>query len=57
MKRYNHTEVIDMGAEREHYTKHGLHMNKKGKEYITRKTADNITTLFANQKLTPITLE
>jgi len=27
MKRYNHTEVIDMGSEREHYTKHGLHMN------------------------------
>ena len=57
MKRYNHTEVIDMGSEREHYTKHGLHMNKKGKEYIARKTADNIKTLFANQKLAPITLE
>jgi hypothetical protein len=57
MKRYNHTEVIDMGSEREHYTKHGLHMNKKGKEYIARKTADNIKTLFANQKLAPVTLE
>jgi len=32
-------------------------MNKKGKEYIARKTADNIKTLFANQKLAPITLE
>ena len=46
-----------MGSEREHYTKHDLHMNKKGKEYVARKRADNIKTLFANQKLAPITLE
>jgi len=57
MKRYNHTEVIDMGAEREHYTKHGLHMNRKGKEYMTRKIADNIKILFTKQKLPPIPLE
>ena len=46
-----------METEREHHTKHGLHMNKKGKEYITRKIADNIKSLFAKQKSAPITLE
>jgi hypothetical protein len=57
MKRYSHTEVTDMGANRDHYTTQGLHMNKTGKEYITRKIADTIAKLFAKQNPAPITLE
>jgi lysophospholipase L1-like esterase len=57
MKIYNHTEVIDMSVNRDHYTKHGLHMNKTGKEWRARRTADTINKLSANQKLEPITLE
>ena len=34
VKRYNHADVIAIGEKREQYTKHGLHMNKKGKEYL-----------------------
>jgi lysophospholipase L1-like esterase len=56
MKRYNHTEVVDMNTNRDHYTRHGLHMNKTGKERITRNIADAINKLFVNQKLAPITL-
>ena len=57
MKRYTNTEVIEMGTEREHHTKHGLHMNKKGKNHITRKIVNSIKSLFAKQKPAPITLE
>jgi len=57
MKRYNHTEVMDVSANRDHYSKHGLHMNKTGKDWLTSKTTDIINKLFANQKLTPITLD
>ena len=57
MKKYNHIKVINMSAKRDHYTQHGLHMNKTGKEWITRKTADIINKLFANSKPAPITLE
>jgi hypothetical protein len=32
-------------------------MNKTGKEWLTRRTADTTNKLFANQKLAPITLE
>jgi lysophospholipase L1-like esterase len=39
VKRYNHIKLIDMSDKRGHYTQHGLHMNKTGKEWITRKTA------------------
>jgi len=57
MKRYNHIKVIDMSAKRGHYTQHGLHMNKIGKEWITRKTADIINKLFANSKPAHIPLK
>ena len=57
MKRYNHTEVIDMSINMDHYTKHGLHMNMTGKEWLARRTADTNNKLFANQKLDPVTLE
>jgi cell fate (sporulation/competence/biofilm development) regulator YmcA (YheA/YmcA/DUF963 family) len=57
MKRYNHTQVIDMSVNRDHYTKHGLHMNKTGKEWLARRTADIINKLFTNQKLDPIILD
>jgi hypothetical protein len=57
MTRYNHSDVIDMSTHRDHYTKHGLRMNKTGKDWFTRRTEDTINKLFANQKLAPITLE
>jgi hypothetical protein len=50
MKRYNHIKVIEMSAKRDHYTQHGLHMNKTGKEWITRQMADIINKLFTNLK-------
>ena len=49
VKRYNHADVIAIGKKREQYTKHVLHMNKKGKVYLSRKIADKIYKLFANQ--------
>ena len=57
MKRYNHTEVMDMSANRDHYTKHGLHMIKTGKDWLTRREVDTINKFFVNQKLALITLE
>ena len=57
MRRYNCTEVIDMSANRDHYTKHGLHMNGAGKDWLARRLADTINKLFVNQELASITLE
>jgi len=39
-----------MSEKRGHYTQHGLHLNKIGKEWIAKKTANFINNLFANQK-------
>jgi hypothetical protein len=57
VKKYNHANVITIGKKREQYTKHGLHMNKKGKEYLSRAIADKIYKLFEHQMRTPITLK
>ena len=48
MKRCNHIKVTDTSAKRDYYTQHGLHMNKTGKEWITRKATSIINKLFAN---------
>ena len=57
MRRYNYTEVIDMSANRDHYARHGLHMNGTGKDWLARRIPDTINKLFVNQELAPITLE
>ena len=50
MKGYNHIKIINMSEKRGHYTQHGLHMSKIGKEWITKKMANFINNLFANPK-------
>jgi hypothetical protein len=31
---YNNMKILDTGLEREHFTKHGLHLNSSGKDCI-----------------------
>ena len=57
MRRYNYTEVIDMSANRDHYTKHRLHMNGIGKDWLARSIVNTINKLCVNQELAPIILE
>jgi hypothetical protein len=38
MKAFKHTALIKLGSNRDLFTKHGLHMNNKGKEVAARKT-------------------
>ena len=45
-KAYIKVMVIDMSTNRDHYTKHGLQMNKSGKEWLSRRIADSINKLF-----------
>ena len=33
---YDHVNIVDPGLDREHFTRHGLHMNYKGKEKAAR---------------------
>ena len=37
LKAFDNTQIIEIDPHRELYTHHGLHMNQKGKEQMTKK--------------------
>ena len=43
-----------MSTNRDHFTTHGLHMNTRGKDWITNTWASIIKTLQTNSRTTPI---
>jgi hypothetical protein len=49
--------VIDVTTDREMYTRHGLHMNRKGKEQTARKIATEINVLSQGNKSVPMMLQ
>jgi hypothetical protein len=48
--------VIDVTIDREMFTKHGLHMNRVGKEQTAWKIATEMSVLFQRNKSNPMTL-
>jgi predicted lactoylglutathione lyase len=49
--------VIDVTTNREMFTKHGLHMNRRGKEQTAEKIATEVSTLLQGNKSKPIVLQ
>ena len=49
MQRFRHVTLIDMGLHREYYTKHGMHLNNKGKDEIARKMANLINKVVIDE--------
>jgi hypothetical protein len=57
LKPYNHASQINLLMERDHFTKHGLHMNGTGKDRLSGLLASRILELFATQPtVIPITI-
>jgi hypothetical protein len=55
LKHYNHASQIHLPMEREHFTKHGLHMNGAGKDHLSGLLTLKILELFFTQPtVTPI---
>jgi len=42
LSRFKHVTILDMNITRNYFTKHGLHLNKLGKEWLARKIASQI---------------
>ena len=57
MKVFNHTALLDMNLNREHFTQHGLHMNTSGKKLISQRIAYNIRRIFIKRMTPPIILK
>jgi hypothetical protein len=46
MKVFNHVFTLEMKLERDHYTRHGFHLNTKGKDYSTKLLRSVIKNIF-----------
>jgi hypothetical protein len=56
-KRIVNLHVIDVTTDREMFTRHGLHMNRMGKEQTAGKIATEMSVLFKGNKSNPIVLQ
>ena len=57
MKMFEYAKVLDSEAQREHFTRHGLHMNTMGKELMAQRITDQIRKTLSVRKTPPIVLK
>jgi hypothetical protein len=53
MSTFNNVRVLNMSTERRHHTKYGLHLNKKGKDWVVNKLVKEIRNLYLLSKISP----
>ena len=53
MNPFSHVKVISTYTEREHHTRHGLHLNKKGKHWIADNLVKEIRNLYSPVNINP----
>jgi hypothetical protein len=56
MKPFEHVSVVKLGLGRESCTRHGQHLNNRGKEKAALKIAQVVTTILHEQRNEPISL-
>jgi hypothetical protein len=57
LKVSGNTCVIEVDSNRELFTRHGLHMNSKGKEQIARKIVKTIKVMLNEKKSVPFMMK
>jgi hypothetical protein len=57
MKIFEHVKILDSEVQREHFTRHGLHMNTVGKELMAQRITDHIRKTLLVRKTPPIILK
>jgi hypothetical protein len=54
---YNNVKILDTDLEREHYTKHGRHLDSSGKECVALRLATAVRRVFNKERMSPICLQ
>jgi hypothetical protein len=54
---YNNVKTLDTDLEREHFIKHGRHLNLSGKECIALRLATAVRRFFNKDRMSPICLQ
>ena len=57
MKMFECMKILDSEVQREHFTRHGLHMNTVGKELMAQRIMDHIRKTLLVRKAPPIILK
>jgi len=57
MIQFNIVKILETDIERKYFTKHGLHLNSSGKEYIAIRLATVVKSLFHVERMSPISLQ
>jgi lysophospholipase L1-like esterase len=55
-KSFKHVKLTKVTTNREHFTKHGLHLNNKGKEIMSKELLKNLPIKHESQKVSAIQL-
>lgn len=56
MKGFYNTSTVKAGSEGDHFTQHGLDLNRKGKEQVAKTIASSIKESFKQEKKTPMNM-
>jgi hypothetical protein len=51
---HNHVSILEMCCDSQHFTNHGLHLNRLGKEVMAKKIVSYIYAIFDKKQNTPI---
>jgi hypothetical protein len=54
MKVFNYVRTFEINLVRDHYTRYGLHLNTKGKDYVAKSLRSIIKNILNIGKFTPI---
>ena len=57
MKVFGNTCVIEVDSNRDLFTRHGLHMNSKGKEHMAKKILKEMKVMLNEKKSDPIMMK
>jgi hypothetical protein len=57
MAPYNNVKILETNLEREYFTKHGLHLNSSGKEYIALRLTMVVKSFLNKERMSPIRLQ
>jgi len=57
MKMFEYVKILDSEVQREHFTRHGLHVNTVGKELMAQRITDHISKTLLVRKTPPIILK
>ena len=56
LKRFEEVKMIEVISERAFYTKHGHHLNTRGKEFMAKKIVATIECVI-NRKMRPVSMK